>query len=465
MTAMKTLFATLLLSFAALAAHAAGLSLPDYETITLENGTRVLLLRKPDVPMVAARVLVRGGALADAAGKEGSAALLADLLGKGAGTRDALAFANAAESVGGEISFAADREAVWASADFLARDTDLMLELLSDALQRPTLAPAEFEKLRTRSIQAMAAAKDGDPRGLVDTYGEAWLFRGHPYGRPVSGDENTLAAITLDDLKSYYRDQLGGDRTTVAITGDFDPAAMRGKLEHAFGGWRKAAGTLPVVSPKLRENARRVLLVDKPGATQTYFWAGNVGSPVNDPAREAQDLVQTVFGGRFTSMLNTELRIKSGLSYGARAGIDRLAQPGAAAFVSFTRTDATAQALELAFATLDRLHKDGVDAETLASAKRYVLGQFAPDYETAAQLAGAIARLDLYGLPRDYVDGYGARIEAASAADVAAARSAFAPGESTVLVAIGDASKIRDAVAKYGPVTEMKLSDKGFVPK
>ena len=462
---MKKTFATLLLCLAAFAANAAGLSLPDYETITLENGTRVLLLRKPDVPMVAARVLVRGGALADAPGKEGSASLLADLLGKGAGSRDALAFANAAESVGGEISFAADREAVWASADFLARDTDLMLELLSDALQRPTLAPAEFEKLRTRSIQAMAAAKDGDPRGLVDTYGEAWLFRGHAYGRPVSGDENTLAALSIDDLKAYYRDQLGGDRTTVAITGDFDLARIRGKLEHAFGGWRKAAGTLPDVTPKLRENARRVLLVDKPGATQTYFWAGNVGSSVNDPAREAQDLVQTVFGGRFTSMLNTELRIKSGLSYGARASIDRLAQPGPAAFVSFTRTEATAQALDLAFATLDKLHKDGIDAETLASAKRYVLGQFAPDYETASQLAGAIARLDLYGLPRDYIDGYGARIEAATAADVAAARSAFAASDSTVLIAIGDAAKIRDAVAKYGPVTEMKLSDKGFVPK
>jgi zinc protease len=459
-----TLLAFALLLFAGLAA-AAGVTLPDYETLVLDNGTRVLLLRKPDVPMVAARVLVRGGALADAPGKDGSASLLADLLGKGAGTRDALAFANAAESVGGEISFAADREALWASADFLARDVDLMLELLADALQRPKLAKDEFEKLRTRSIQAMAAAKDGDPRGLVDTYGEAWLFRGHPYGRPVSGDETTLAALTLDDLSAYYRDQMGGDRTTVAIAGDFDPAAMRGKVASAFGGWRKAAGTLPKVEPKLRENTRRVLLVDKPGATQTYFWAGNVGSSINDPALAAQDLVQTVFGGRFTSMLNTELRIKSGLSYGARASLDRLAQPGSAAFVSFTRTDATGQALDLAFATLARLHEEDLDAETLNSAKRYVLGQFAPDYETAAQLAGVLARLDLYGLPRGYVDDYGRAIEAVTPAQVAAARGVFADGDATVLVVIGDAAKIRDAVAKYGPLTQIELADPGFAPR
>jgi len=460
-----TMIRVLLLLLVANLAQAAGLQLPEYETVTLDNGARVLLLRKPDVPMVAARVLVRGGALADAPGKEGTASLLADLLGKGAGERNALQFASAAEDVGGEIGFSAGREALWGSADFLARDADLMLQLLADAMQRPALSPAEFDKLRTRSIQAMAAAKDGDPRGLVDTYGQAWLFRGHPYGRPVGGDETTLAALTVDDVKSYYAQQVGADRTTIAIAGDFEPAAMKASVERAFGSWRKAAGALPEVAPKLRENGRRVLLVDKPGATQTYFWAGNVGSSVNDPARAAQDLVQTVFGGRFTSMLNTELRIKSGLSYGARASFDRRAQPGSAAFSSFTRTDATAQALDLAFATLGRLHGEGIDTETLTSAKKYVLGQFAPDYETAAQLAGAIATLDLYGLPRAYVDDYGAQIEAASAADVAAARAAFAPADATVLVAIGDASKIRDAVAKYGPVTEMKISDHGFAPK
>lgn len=457
------LFAVLLAVMAPLAS-AAGIKLPEYETLKLDNGTTVLLMRKPDVPLIAAQVVVRGGALADADGKEGTASILAELMSKGAGKRDALGFAQALDGVGGRLNLAAGREAIYASAEFLARDADLMLSLLADALQRPTLAAAEFDKLRTRAIQSLAAAKDGDPRNLITTYGQAWLFRGHPYGRPAEGDERSLAALTLEDLKAFYRDQMGGDRTTIAIAGDFDPAAMRKALQGTFGTWRKAAGTLPEVAPKLRETGRRVLLVDKPGATQTYFWAGNVGVSEHDPARAAQDLVQTVFGGRFTSMLNTELRIKSGLSYGASASLQRYAQPGGAAFSSFTRTDATGQALDLAFATLARLHAEGIDAETLASAKRYVLGQFAPDYETAAQLSSAIAELDLYGQSRERIDGYGAEIEAATPADVAAARAVFAAGDNTLLVAIGDAAKIRDAVAKYGPVTEMKIADPGFAP-
>jgi zinc protease len=309
----------------AAAADAPGLQLPPYERVQLDNGATVLLMRKPDVPLIAAQVLVRGGALADAPGKEGTAAILADLLGKGAGGRDALQYAQAIDGVGGRIGFSAWREAITVDASFLARDADLMLALVADALLRPALAEPEFDKLRKRAIQSLAAAKDGDPRDLVGTYGQAWLFRGHPYGRPQTGDERTLAALKIDDIKAFYRDHLGADRTTIAIAGDFDPAAMRAQVEKAFGSWSKAAATLPDVPAKLRENGRRVLLVDKPGATQTYFWAGNVGVSEHDPARAAQDLVQTVFGGRFTSMLNTELRVKSGLSYGASASLQRLA--------------------------------------------------------------------------------------------------------------------------------------------
>src|SRR5690606_35021956 len=174
----------LTVSLATSLAHA-GMRLPDAESFTLENGAQVLLVPKKDTPLVAARIAIRGGALADAPGKEGTAALLAEMLGKGAGERDATAFVNAAENVGGDIAFSADREALWVRGDFLAEDAALMFELLSDALLRPILADSELEKLRNRAIQSLIASKDGDPRGLLGTYGNAWLFRDHPYGRPI----------------------------------------------------------------------------------------------------------------------------------------------------------------------------------------------------------------------------------------------------------------------------------------
>ena len=427
----------------AAAASEPSVKLPDYQTITLDNGATVLLMPRKDVPLIAANIAVRGGALADAPGKEGTADILGEMLSKGAGSRSALQFAQTVDGAGGSIGFGSSREAITANAQFLSKDSALMLSLLADALLRPTMDSAEFDKLRKRAIDGIANAKDSDPRQLIGLYSGGWLFRGHPYGRSTGGDETSLATITLADLQAFRQQQMGGDRLVIAIAGDFDAKAVTAQLKQSFGGWAKATGTLPQVEAKARETGRRVLLVDKPGATQTYFALANVGSKRGDPAEAAQDLVQTAFGGRFTSMLNTELRVKSGLTYGARSGIERASQPGPAVISSFTKTETTKAAIDLAIATLDRLHRDGLDAATIESAKRYVAGQYAPGLETAPQLAAQLVDMTLYGESREAVDGYLGKIAAATPAQIAEARMVFPDSKDLAIVAIGDASKIQ----------------------
>lgn len=464
MKSFRIVSIALIAAFAFNTVNAGDIKLPEYQTVTLDNGATVLLMPRKDVPLIAANIAVRGGALADAAGKEGTADLLGEMLSKGAGSRDALQFAQTVDGAGGNIGFGSSREAITASAQFLSKDSELMLSLLADALLRPKMEAAEFDKLRKRAIDGIANAKDSDPRQLIGIYSSSWLFRGHPYGRSTGGDETSLATISLADLQTFRQQQMGGDRLVIAIAGDFDAKAVSAQVKQAFGGWAKASGTLPQVEAKSRESGRRVLLVDKPGATQTYFALANIGSKHGDPAEAAQDLVQTAFGGRFTSMLNTELRIKSGLSYGASAQVQRPRQPGASVISSFTKTESTKAALDLAIATLDRLHKDGLDAATITSAKQYVAGQFAPDLETAPQLAAQLVDMALYGDSRDAIDGYLGRIAAATPEQIAAAGTVFPDSKDLVIVAIGDASKIREAMNGYGPLTEMKLTDPRFTP-
>ena len=443
-----------------------GVRLPEFERVTLGNGAELALMPKRDTPLVAMNVVVRGGSLADAPGREGTAALLAELMQKGAGGRDGAQFAEAIENVGGELVIAAGAESLSVGASFLARDLGLMIELASDALLRPRLTAAEFDKVRDRAIQSIAAAKDADPRALVGEYGDAWLFRGHLYGRPVGGSEESLATVTLDDLKRHYEAQVRGDRLIIAVVGDFDVADVRRRLEAAFGTVGRAQGNAPAATRAPAVEGRRVLLVDKPGAAQTYFWLGNVGASRTDPERTAQALVNTVFGGRFTSMLNTELRIKSGLTYGARSNFDRLAEPGAFSITSFTATESTVQALDLALATLDRLHAEGLDSATLESARTYLLGQFPPTIETNGALAGRLSELLLYGLGADDVNEFAARV---TAVDAAAAKrtigQAFPVSRDLAIVLVGDAARIREQVGKYGPVTEMKITDPRFAPR
>jgi predicted Zn-dependent peptidase len=209
-----------------------------------------------------------------------------------------------------------------------------------------------------------------------------------------------------------------------------------------------------------------VLLIDKPDATQTYFYIGNVGVARGFEQREALDLVNTVFGGRFTSMLNTKLRVESGLTYGAGSRLVRYTQPGSLAITSFTQTETTVAAIDLALETLERLRQDGLSEDQLTSAQAYVLGQFPPRLETGPALAGRLADMRFHGLGREDVDGYAVRI---GAVDTDTARavidSVYPRREALVHVLIGDAAAIRDDVAKYGPVTEMRITDPRFSPR
>lgn len=462
MTALRnTAFVLLLLAAGALA----DVSLPAYERVELENGALLLLSERHDVPLVGLEAVVRGGAITDPEGLNGLAALFAEMLSKGAGKRDAAAYAEAVDAAGGKLSATATLETVRISADFMSRDAELMIELVSDMLLSPTLDADELHKLRDRSVNLIKAAKGANPGELLPGYGNAFLFGDHPYGNPVGGSEESLARITHDDLLAHYANQAGGDRLIIAVVGDFNTEAMKNRLTAAFATWRAAATEEVVVEHAARQSGRRVLLVDKPGATQTYFWAGSIGVAVDYPRRAELNLANTVFGGRFTSMLNTELRVKAGLTYSVRSVLRRPATPGSMFIRSFTETSTTTEAIDMALAVLGELRESGIDDEMITSARNYVMGQFPPRFETAAQLAAQFAMLEQYGLEIAYVNDYVAALGAADRAGIAATIAEVYPSaEDLVFILIGDAEQIREAASQYGPVTEMSISEPRFSP-
>ena len=438
---------------------------PPHLNVTLANGMKLLLVVRPDVPLVAFNLVLRGGARLDPPGREGTAALTADLLSYGAGSRDAYAWADTVEGAGGNLEAGAQGEAILVRGQFLARDSTLMLQLLSDAVLRPHLAAAEFDKPRTRRIEELKAIKDSSPEALLGNYGRALLFASHAYARAVGGSEASLARITHDDIVHYYANELGADRATLVIAGDFAPAQMRKAVSAAFAGWRRAPQPLPPLAEPQRLKGRRVLLVDAPGAAQTYFWLANVGVARRYPQRAALQISNTAFGGRFGSMLNQELRIKAGLTYSASSSFSRGTVPGEFAINSFTQTDNTARAVELALATLARLRSAGLDATTLDSARAYLLGQYPLAFETSSNWAAALGDLDLYGLPDSYIGEFGSELTKADPASVSQViAGAYPDPDNLAIVLIGDAAKIRSAAAKLGPLTEMLLAAPDFAP-
>ena len=379
---MKKLLIVVLGSLLIGPVFAQGVTLPEAHYVELDNGAVFILHEKRDVPLIALEAIIRGGAITDPKGKEGLSSLFAAMLEKGAGDRDAATFAETIDSAGATLAAGAAQESLSISGEFLAQDAALMIELFVDMLRNPALDASELEKLRDRRIDLIRAAKDGDLRKLSPIYGNAYLFGEHPYGTPIDGNESSLARITQRDLLGHYQDFVGADRLIVSLVGDFDAVELINELTAAFSDWRRAAQPLPEIEPPAMQEGRRVLLVDKPGVTQTYFWIGNVGVSIDYPPRAELEIANTLFGGRFTSLLVDEMRTKAGLTYGVRSILLRHSLPGSFAIVSYTKTDSTVVAIDLALELLARLYEEGFSDELISSGKNYILGQFPTRLET-----------------------------------------------------------------------------------
>ncbi len=454
----------LLLLVICAAAPAQSLRMPPHEKIVLKNGLTVLLMEKRGVPLINVFALVKTGAAADPVGQEGLASVTAGLLRKGTKTRTAQQFSADIDYIGGSFGADAGADFTTVSAEFLTKDLASGLELFSDALLHPTFPQDETDKILAQSLDGVKSAKD-EPQAVLGLYFEGYLYGAHPYGRSSDGDELSLKNIKREAIAKFYEANYAPGNTILGIAGEFDAAGIRKKLEETFGAWpARTVVNAPIVAiPPAK--GKRILLIDKPDATQTYFAIGNVGTSVNEPDRVAIRVVNTIFGGRFTSELNEALRVESGYSYGARSFFDSRKAPGPFEIASFTKNETTTPAIDLALQILEKLHKNGVTEEQLKSAKSYIKGQFPPTIETSGQLVRRIVVNEFYGLGDDEVNQLEARIDAVTLPMAKQTIEKHFPLDNLVFVLIGKASAIGPAVKKYADKLDQRpISDPGFWP-
>ncbi|MBZ5524327.1 MAG: insulinase family protein [Acidobacteriia bacterium] len=444
------------------AATTGSLKMPPYKKTRLKNGLTLLLMERHTVPLIGFHVIIKAGSAGDPERKEGAAFMAASLLRKGTKTRNADQFASELDFIGGTFGAFASADTTTVSAEFVSKDVARGLDLLSDALLNPAFPQDEFNKLLKQRIDALKAAKD-QAEGVIGAYFNAYLFGRHPYARPTTGDENSLAALTRDDAQKFYQAYYTPANTIIAVAGDFSTADMEKMVAQKFESWPARPSPAISVPDPAPFTGKKLLLIDKPDSTQTYFRIGNIGIARTNPDRTYIQVVNTLYGGRFTSMLNSELRIKSGLTYGANSIFDRRKVRGPFAIATFTRNATTVQAIDKTLETLQRLHEKGVTEEELQSAKNYILGQFPPTIETSQQLAGLMADLEYYGLDDHEINDLTSKINAMTMADAQRIIRQYYPQENLVFVLIGKASEIGDAVKKYAPQVETRsINDPGF---
>ena len=442
--------------------QAASLKLPPSKRVKLPNGMALILVERHTVPMVSFHLALRAGAVADPPGREGSAGLTAALLRKGTKTRTADKFSEELDFIGGTFDTFAGPDATTITSEFPKKDLAAGLDLFSDALMNPVFPAEEVTKLVRQWADGIRAWKD-QPQAVIEIFFNGYLFGKHPYGRPNGGDEKSLATMTRDDIANFYGTNYAPGNAILVVAGDFSTTDMEKLLTAKFTAWPAGKITTVNLPAPVPFQGKKLLLIDKPDATQTFFTIGNVGVARSNPDRVALRVVNTLFGGRFTSMLNSELRIKTGLTYGARSAFDERRVPGPFYIATYTRNATTEKAMDMALDVLKRLHEKGITAEELASAKTYIKGQFPPTIETADQIAAQLAALELYGLDEREINDLYATIDRMTLDDARRVIHQYYPLDNLVFVLIGKVSEVSGVVAKYAPRMDRRsISDPGF---
>ncbi len=451
-----------LLALAFCATAVAQVKLPPYTRETLPNGAVVYLVEKTGLPLVSFHILVKGGQESEPVGFAGLAQITAELLRRGSARYTAGQFAEELDGLGGTFSSTVNEQSTTVTAEFLKKDFDRGLALVSDAVLHPAFPQDEVRKALARASDGLKILKD-NPAAAINRYYRSFFFgAGHPYGR--APDEASLDRIRRDDILAYHQRMYAGSNLVIVVAGDFDPAMAKRRVADVFGA---APAGKPYAwledEPPGAAGGSRVLLVDKPDATQTYFIIAQPGVRRSTPDRVPLNLINTLFGGRFTSMLNDELRVNSGLTYGAGCYVDLARLTGAIDISSYTKTESTAHAIDLALGVLHRFHDRGITADQLASAKTFVKGTFPPRrVQTADQIAALLGEMELFGLGRDEVDEFFARVDAVTLEQANQVIRKYYGAQDLTFILLGNAGKIREAAAKYGKVLERSMRQPGW---
>jgi zinc protease len=427
-----------------------GVVLPDLRETLLDNGLRIAVARRPGVPLAAARLAVRAGSSLDPEGAEGLAHLVAISARRGAGRRTGRSIDDLVESLGANLAGGAEEDAsvhgLSAPVEVLPR----LLEVLTAVVARPTFPVAEFERLR-RSERAELAHDADEASTVADRALLQAVYGAHPYGHPVEGRGADLARIRRRDAVAFHARWFGPGSALLAVAGSVDPERTVDEARRLLGGWKPPSSVPPVVGPATR-SPRRVVVVDKPDATQVQVRIGGVAIPRRSPDYFPAIVGNGVLGGGFTSRLVEAIRVNRGLTYGVRSrfGVGRIT--GLFAISSFTKNESAGELVEVALEEMARFAASGPTGEEVCRAASYLAGLFPLSLETHDQWADRITDAWIYGYDVADVRDYQDLIRAITPAEAREVMARHLPVEDGVVLAVGPAGPLERQFSRFGPV-------------
>jgi zinc protease len=434
---------------------------PPFRDVALPNGMTLLLVENHEQPTLSVSLSFRAGTAYDPAGKEGVAALVAELLTKGTPTRNADQIAAAIEGVGGSIGASTGDDFLTISTDVLSDHADLAFSLLGDVTRRATFPEQELELARTRFLSSLEVELSQADNVAARAF-QKEIYGRNPYGRNTS--VAAYKAITRDDVVGFAARRLRPGGSLLVISGDITLPQARALAAQAFGTWRGAAAPTPAFPAVPTKRGTDILLVNRPGSVQSNIVIGNTTFLPTDSGYYPARIATHVLGGGSDSRLFMILREQKSWTYGSYAALRRSRGMGYWQATFEGRTEVTDSALTELLHQIDRVRTETIPDSELVAAKGFLVGSFPLTIETPRQIAQVVTNARLLGLPADYIQRYRDRLAAVSGLRARAAAQRVFKRDALTIVVVGDAKALYDKLKAIAPVRLVDVGGKAMDP-
>jgi len=419
--------------------------LPATDVFGLDNGLQATLIPFGNVPKATVSIIIRSGNL-----NEGDQTWLADLSGdfflEGSTSRSGEDIARAAAAIGGQINVVINEDQTTISGDVLAEFTPQMVELLAEVVRSPAFGESELERLKRDRLRTLSVAQT-QPQQMANAAFRKALYGDHPYGR-VLPDEALLAAYSMDDVRNFYDNNFGAQRTQVYVAGVFDAESTRAAIEDSFGTWDEGPG-ISINIPDPVSGKVVVDVVDRPGASQSNVILGlPTVSPGHDD-RIALEISNTLLGGYFSSRITANIREDKGYTYSPRSSLSTRYHDSYWAQTAAISTNDTGAALQEIMYEIDNLQKNPPPVDELDGVKNYAAGIFVLRNSTRNGIINVLNQIDLQELPDTYLTDYVSNVFAISPEQVSEMTSKYLRQEDMTLTVVGDRGLISEQVAPF----------------
>lgn len=425
---------------------------------TLPNGVKLLLVEDHDLPQIAFRATVRGGRIAEPAGKTGLTQLFGEVHRTGGTTTmTGDAIDKLFDSLGAEVETGIGE--AWGTIDgkTLAENVDRVLPVFAQILTSPAFAQDKIDLGKTH-LRSTIARRNDNVMGIAFREFQKLVYGAKsPYARQFEYQD--VDGLTREDLVAFHATYYRPDATILAVWGDFKAAEMKAKLARIFGGWKGTDVAPKINVPVVAPQTPSLSYIEKKDVEQTFIIAGQLGLRLDDSDYPAIYIMSDILGGGFASRIFVKVRTEKGLAYAAGGRmVAAWDHPGAFYFFTSTKPSTTAEALATVLEEIRKIREAPVTDDELKRAKDGYLNGYAFEYDSTGKIVNRLATHDFYGYPADFNVKLRDAIERVTKDDVLRVAKKHLNPDALTILAIGRKEQFDKPLDTFGKVTTLDIT-------